>query len=91
MYPADIRTAWVDFVDAQHRAGNITDKVADNATLVPGKYINSWEVQGDCGNGWECLSGGTYWACKDDLRAYRENAPGYPYRIKLVREYQPGE
>ncbi len=62
MYPATVRSAWVDFIDAQHRAGNITDKVADNATLIPGKYI-----------------------------LLRENAPGYPYRIKRVREYQPGE
>lgn len=32
-YPADIRMAWVDFVDQSHRAGLITDSVAQRATL----------------------------------------------------------
>jgi hypothetical protein len=29
----DTRCAWVDWVDAQHRAGRISSRVADNATL----------------------------------------------------------
>lgn len=32
-YPADVRMAWVDFVDQSHRAGLITDSVAQRATL----------------------------------------------------------
>ena len=31
--PADIRTAFVDFVDYLHRAGLISDSLADRATL----------------------------------------------------------
>lgn len=32
-YPADIRAAWVDFVDGEHRRGNISDALAKRATL----------------------------------------------------------
>ena len=32
-YNATIRSAWVDFVDGQHRDGAITDNMADKATL----------------------------------------------------------
>ncbi len=33
VYPIDTRCAFVDFVDALHRAGQITDKQADSITL----------------------------------------------------------
>ena len=33
VYPVDTRCAFVDFVDALHRAGQITDKQADSITL----------------------------------------------------------
>lgn len=32
-YPADVRAAWVQFVDDQQRAGNITERLAFRATL----------------------------------------------------------
>jgi len=32
-YPADIRVAWCDFVDGEHRRDNITDALARRATL----------------------------------------------------------
>ena len=32
-YSADIRSAWVDFVDTMHRDGRISDKLAFKATL----------------------------------------------------------
>lgn len=32
-YSADIRTAWVNFVDAMQKEGRITEKEAFNATL----------------------------------------------------------
>jgi len=33
-YPADIRLAWVEYVDHCYRDGLISDRVANNATLV---------------------------------------------------------
>lgn len=33
VYPIDTRCAFVDFVDALHRAGQITDKQANSITL----------------------------------------------------------
>ena len=32
-YPPDVRMRWCDYVDMMHRDGNISDKVAHNATL----------------------------------------------------------
>lgn len=32
-YPTDTRQAWCDFIDQQHRAGSISDKLAQEATL----------------------------------------------------------
>lgn len=32
-YRADIRMAWCDYVDSQHRNGAISDALADRATL----------------------------------------------------------
>ena len=32
-YNATIRSFWVEFVDNEHRAGSITDRVAQSATL----------------------------------------------------------
>jgi hypothetical protein len=29
----DTRCAWVDWIDAMHRSGRISDRLADNATL----------------------------------------------------------
>lgn len=31
--PADLRCAFVDFVDSLHRSGDITDRVANSVTL----------------------------------------------------------
>ena len=33
-YNTDVRTAWVDFVDMMHRNGQISGKLADEATLA---------------------------------------------------------
>lgn len=44
------------------------------------------EVQGDYGADFECLTTcETRKEARDDLRSYRENWPGYSYRIKTVR------
>lgn len=32
-YPADIRMAWCDYVEYMHRDGNISDALANRATL----------------------------------------------------------
>ena len=32
-YNADIRSAWVDYVDHMHRSGYISDRLANQATL----------------------------------------------------------
>ncbi len=32
-YPTDIRVAWVDYVDAMQRDGNISEKLAARVTL----------------------------------------------------------
>lgn len=32
-YPTDIRCAWVDYTDGLHRSGEISEKLANRATL----------------------------------------------------------
>lgn len=50
------------------------------------KTIDTWEVQGNCGYGWECeTTESTRKAALAQLKCYRENV-SYPVRIKLVRE-----
>jgi hypothetical protein len=53
------------------------------------KTRDTWEVQQYTGSqyGWECVCGAdTYKEALQDLRAYRENQPEYPVRVKKVRE-----
>lgn len=47
---------------------------------------DSWEVQGNYGHGWECVTAETtYKEAKERLKEYRENEGG-PFRLKLKRE-----
>lgn len=87
MHCADTRQAFVEFVDRMQRSGAISDSLADRATLMPTPRRFEWEVQGDYGQGFECLTSAPIDRKRDavsDLRAYRENAPGFPYRIRRV-------
>lgn len=48
--------------------------------------VDSWEVQGNYGHGWECVTGAeTYKEAKANLKDYRENENG-PFRIVRKRE-----
>jgi hypothetical protein len=47
---------------------------------------DSWEVQGNYGHGWECVTAeDTYKEAKERLKEYRENEGG-PFRLRLKRE-----
>jgi hypothetical protein len=49
------------------------------------KTRDEWEVQGDYGHGWECVTGAeTYKEALQYLREYRDNEGG-TYRLKAVR------
>jgi len=51
------------------------------------KTIDTWEVQGDYGYGWECVT--TEIKRREAvgrLKEYRVNEPFTPFRIKMVRE-----
>ena len=88
LHCADTRVAWVDYIDALQRDGTISEALADRATLQPARRVYSWEVQANYGHGggWETLCSGTRAEVRADLASYQENAPGVPYRIKLVSE-----
>ena len=50
------------------------------------KTYDEYEVQGNYGYGWDCLTTcETLKEAKDDLKAYRENEPNVPHRIKKRR------
>jgi hypothetical protein len=36
MYPTDTRVAWVDWLDAMQRMGEVSQELANRATLRPG-------------------------------------------------------
>ena len=53
------------------------------------KTRDVWEVQANYGygDGWECAAASTSFKdARNDLKAYRENAPQFQYRIKMYRE-----
>ena len=51
------------------------------------KTISHWEIQGDYGDGFECLSANpTRLGALNGKREYRDNCPGVALRIKEVRE-----
>jgi hypothetical protein len=51
------------------------------------KTRDVWEVQGNYGQGWECVTTENTWKeAREQVRVYRENEPQYPHRVKLVRE-----
>jgi len=51
------------------------------------KTVDVWEVQGNYGQGWECVTAEyTYREARERLHEYRENEPGTSFRLKLTRE-----
>lgn len=53
------------------------------------KTRDVWEVQQytDCQYGWETVSAcESFKEARDDCKAYRENQPEYPVRVRCVRE-----
>lgn len=85
MHVTDTRVAWCDYLDAMHRAGNISEALADRATLQPTPIAHEWQVQGNYGQGFECeCSESTRAEGVARLREYRENGPGV-YRLRRVR------
>lgn len=56
------------------------------------KYLYLFVVQGlyPGPHGWEDVGGGATWReARDDIRAYRNNAPEYTYRVIRRREPNP--
>lgn len=53
------------------------------------KWQAEWTVQANYGSGWEDLCAeSNLRRARADLRAYEENAPGVPYRLKVARVAQ---
>ena len=50
------------------------------------KTRDEYEVQGNYGQGWECVTGAeSRTEARSLLRDYRENEPATPHRIKVIR------
>ncbi len=57
--------------------------------MKPTKYLYLWVLQANYGygHGWEDSCASEKWSeVRGDLRAYRENAPEYAYRVVQRRE-----
>lgn len=51
------------------------------------KTVDVWDVRGDYGAGFECVTAETSWLeARERLREYRENEPGVSFKLKLTRE-----
>lgn len=85
MHVTDTRVAWCDYLDAQTRAGVISESLAERATLQPTPRVYEWQVQGNYGHGWECeCSESTRAEGLARLREYQANGPGV-YRLRRAR------
>lgn len=50
------------------------------------KTEDEFEIQGSYGQGWELVTTEVTWSlAKDQIKTYRENEPGVPFRIKKKR------
>ena len=50
------------------------------------EYIRVWEIQGNYGQGWECVTEeSTRQDAKKMLKDYRTNVTQYPHRMKKLR------
>jgi hypothetical protein len=94
MHVTDTRVAWCDYIDAQARAGLISEDLAERATLQPARVRYEWEILGDYGHGHgpevECTE--SRWSeARKRLREYRENGPGsYSLRRRRILESREG-
>lgn len=86
MHRIDTRMAWVDYVDAMQRSGEISESLAQRATLQPARYEFEFEIQGYFCGAWECANTETTRRdARRSLREYRENDPTHSYRIQRRR------
>lgn len=85
MYCTDTRVAWCDYVDLMARSGEISEALADRATLQPARAALEYDIQGNYGQGWETeCTESTRAEALQRLREYRENGPG-AYRMRARR------
>lgn len=93
MHCTDTRAAWVNYIDAQCRAGIISPEFAARATLRPGRVRREWEVQRNYGppHGWETeCTESTRAEALARLKEYRANGSG-AYRLRVRRIIEKGE
>lgn len=91
MYCTDTRVAFCDYLDSLARNGEVSDALAQRATLTPARAVYEYEIHGNYGQGYEC-------ECSEDnrrdalarLREYRENGPGQ-YKLVRVRKLESRE
>ncbi len=81
IYCTDTRVAWCEYIDAQARAGIISEGLASRATLQPYRATFEFDIQGNYGQGWETENTElSRLQALRSLREYRENGPG-EYRM----------
>lgn len=56
------------------------------------KTRDEFEIQGDYGQGWECVTAEASWkAAREQIKCYRENEPGVQFRIVVKRVKKESE
>lgn len=91
MHCTDTRVAFCDFLDSLARNGEVSEALAQRATLTPARVIYEYEIHGNCGHGFECENTEDNHAdALRSLREYRENGPGH-YKLVQVRKLESRE
>lgn len=91
MYCTDTRVAFCDYLDSLARNGEVSEALAQRATLTPSRAVYEYEIHGNYGQGFECeCSESTRAEALQRLREYRENGPGQ-YKLVRVRKLESRE
>lgn len=67
-------------------ATNCPARANESGTDAVPHKVATFDVQGDYGQGWEVVTAGTKAEATANLREYRENEPGIPFRIRRAKD-----
>lgn len=93
MHCTDTRTAWCDFIDLMARDGQISESMANRATLRPSVVKSEYDILGsyDDGQTWDVENTESTWAdAKRSIGEYRTNGGGV-YKLKRRRVLESRE
>lgn len=82
------QAAWGIAIDGGrvYGATNCPARAHESSTDATPHQVATFDVQGNYGQGWEVVTAGTKQEALANLREYRENEPGIPFRLRRAKE-----